>query len=244
MALVVGAAFGVRLLAQCLDRDRRRRPIGRSPSDRRRIWRAPAGTGSRSRPLPATTSTMAVESGCLRRGHRLAGRSRVGVLAGHRRDSTSSAGQQTRSRSRLPSRWRPVSPRTCRPPGSLRWPPATAGVSDVGPLIQEAVSTRRADDGRAGRGHRDVLGDGLLRSRDRDAVPVLHHRQRCTVDHRGTQRRDVAARCWPPPSHRLLCCSARPSACSSSGIVSMTAVWLITWIGFGAYWGDPLGVFR
>jgi ABC-2 type transport system permease protein len=27
------------------------------------------------------------------------------------------------------------------------------------------------------------------------------------------------------------------------GIVSMTAVWLITWFGFGAYWGDPLGVF-
>lgn len=27
------------------------------------------------------------------------------------------------------------------------------------------------------------------------------------------------------------------------GIVSMTLVWLITWLGFGAYWGDPLGVF-
>ena len=27
------------------------------------------------------------------------------------------------------------------------------------------------------------------------------------------------------------------------GVVSMTAVWLITWIGFGAYWGDPVGVF-
>jgi len=27
------------------------------------------------------------------------------------------------------------------------------------------------------------------------------------------------------------------------GVVSMTAVWLITWLGFGAYWGDPVGVF-
>lgn len=27
------------------------------------------------------------------------------------------------------------------------------------------------------------------------------------------------------------------------GIVSMTLVWLITWLGFGAYWGDPIGVF-
>ncbi|MFN8184489.1 MAG: ABC transporter permease [Candidatus Nanopelagicales bacterium] len=27
------------------------------------------------------------------------------------------------------------------------------------------------------------------------------------------------------------------------GVVSMTAVWLITWLGFGAYWGDPIGVF-
>jgi ABC-2 type transport system permease protein len=27
------------------------------------------------------------------------------------------------------------------------------------------------------------------------------------------------------------------------GIVSMTLVWLITWLGFGAYWGDPVGVF-
>jgi ABC-2 type transport system permease protein len=27
------------------------------------------------------------------------------------------------------------------------------------------------------------------------------------------------------------------------GVLSMTAVWLITWLGFGADWGDPLGVF-
>ena len=27
------------------------------------------------------------------------------------------------------------------------------------------------------------------------------------------------------------------------GIVSMTLVWLVTWLGFGAYWGDPIGVF-
>lgn len=27
------------------------------------------------------------------------------------------------------------------------------------------------------------------------------------------------------------------------GVVSMTAVWLVTWLGFGAYWGDPVGVF-
>ncbi len=27
------------------------------------------------------------------------------------------------------------------------------------------------------------------------------------------------------------------------GVASMTAVWLITWWGFGASWGDPLGVF-
>jgi ABC-2 type transport system permease protein len=27
------------------------------------------------------------------------------------------------------------------------------------------------------------------------------------------------------------------------GVVSMTAVWLVTWLGFGASWGDPLGVF-
>ncbi len=27
------------------------------------------------------------------------------------------------------------------------------------------------------------------------------------------------------------------------GIVSMTVVWLVTWLGFGASWGDPLGVF-
>jgi len=27
------------------------------------------------------------------------------------------------------------------------------------------------------------------------------------------------------------------------GVVSMTLVWLITWLGFGASWGDPLGVF-
>jgi ABC-2 type transport system permease protein len=27
------------------------------------------------------------------------------------------------------------------------------------------------------------------------------------------------------------------------GVVSMTTVWLITWLGFGAYWGDPVGVF-
>lgn len=27
------------------------------------------------------------------------------------------------------------------------------------------------------------------------------------------------------------------------GVVSMTAVWLVTWLGFGAWWGDPLGVF-
>ena len=27
------------------------------------------------------------------------------------------------------------------------------------------------------------------------------------------------------------------------GVVSMTAVWLVTWLGFGATWGDPLGVF-
>lgn len=27
------------------------------------------------------------------------------------------------------------------------------------------------------------------------------------------------------------------------GVTSMTAVWLITWLGFGATWGDPLGVF-
>ena len=27
------------------------------------------------------------------------------------------------------------------------------------------------------------------------------------------------------------------------GVVSMTTVWLITWLGFGASWGNPLGVF-
>ena len=27
------------------------------------------------------------------------------------------------------------------------------------------------------------------------------------------------------------------------GVVSMTLVWLVTWLGFGAYWGDPIGVF-
>ena len=27
------------------------------------------------------------------------------------------------------------------------------------------------------------------------------------------------------------------------GVLSMTAVWLITWLGFGADWGDPVGVF-
>lgn len=27
------------------------------------------------------------------------------------------------------------------------------------------------------------------------------------------------------------------------GVLSMTAVWLVTWLGFGAWWGDPLGVF-
>ncbi len=27
------------------------------------------------------------------------------------------------------------------------------------------------------------------------------------------------------------------------GVASMTAVWLITWWGFGAFWGNPLGVF-
>jgi ABC-2 type transport system permease protein len=26
------------------------------------------------------------------------------------------------------------------------------------------------------------------------------------------------------------------------GVVSMSAVWLVTWLAFGAYWGDPLGV--
>jgi ABC-2 type transport system permease protein len=27
------------------------------------------------------------------------------------------------------------------------------------------------------------------------------------------------------------------------GVVSMTAVWLVTWLVFGASWGDPVGVF-
>lgn len=27
------------------------------------------------------------------------------------------------------------------------------------------------------------------------------------------------------------------------GVLAMTAVWLITWLGFRAFWGDPLGVF-
>ena len=27
------------------------------------------------------------------------------------------------------------------------------------------------------------------------------------------------------------------------GVVSMTLVWLVTWLGFSAYWGDPIGVF-
>jgi ABC-2 type transport system permease protein len=117
-----------------------------------------------------------------------------------------------------------------------------AGVSDVGPLIQKAVSTpppltvEQAE----------VTGTFSVMAYFAPGIAMLFlffiigNGARSIIVERdeGTLPRVLAAPV--SPSAVLL---GKTVGVLIVGIVSMTAVWLITWFGFGAYWGDPLGVF-
>ena len=67
------------------------------------------------------------------------------------------------------------------------------GVTDVGAAIQQAVSAPSPITVQQGEVSRHVLRHGLLRARHRDALPVLHHRQRGPLDHRRARRGHAAA---------------------------------------------------
>ncbi len=118
----------------------------------------------------------------------------------------------------------------------------TAGVSDVGPLIQKAVSTPAPLTVEQA----EVSGTFSVMAYFAPGIAMLFlffiigngARSIIVERNEGTLPRVLAAPV--SPSAVLL---GKTVGVLIVGIVSMTAVWLITWIGFGAYWGDPLGVF-
>jgi ABC-2 type transport system permease protein len=117
-----------------------------------------------------------------------------------------------------------------------------AGVQDVPAAIEAAVSAPRPVGVELG----EVEGTFSLMSYFAPGIAMLFlffiigNAARSLIAERdeGTLPRIMAAPV--SPSSVLL---GKTAGVLIVGVVSMTAVWLVTWLVFGAYWGDPLGVF-
>lgn len=117
-----------------------------------------------------------------------------------------------------------------------------AGVTDVGALIQQAVAAPAPITVEQG----EVEGTFSVMAYFAPGIAMLFlffiigngARSIVTERREGTLPRILAGPV--SPSAVLL---GKTVQVMLVGIVSMTAVWLITWVGFGASWGDPAGVF-
>jgi ABC-2 type transport system permease protein len=118
----------------------------------------------------------------------------------------------------------------------------SAGLQDVGALIEQAVSTPPPVTVEQG----EVEGTFSVISYFAPAMAMLFlffiigngARSIITERRQGTLARILAAPV--SPTAVLL---GKTIGVMVVGVVSMSMVWLITWLGFGAYWGDPLAVF-
>lgn len=116
------------------------------------------------------------------------------------------------------------------------------GVTDVGAAVQEAVSAPSPITVEQG----EVAGTFSVMAYFAPGIAMLFlffiigNGARSIIAERdeGTLPRILAAPV--PPAAVLL---GKTAGVMIVGVVSMTAVWFITWLGFGAYWGDPLAVF-
>lgn len=117
-----------------------------------------------------------------------------------------------------------------------------AGVTDVGDAIAQAVSAPPAITVEQG----EVEGTFSVMAYFAPGMAMLFlffiigngARSIITERREGTLSRILAAPVGP--SAVLL---GKTVGVMIVGVVSMTAVWLITWLGFGASWGDPVAVF-
>jgi len=119
---------------------------------------------------------------------------------------------------------------------------SSAGVDDVGAAIQQAVTTPPPITVTTG----EIEGTFSVMAYFAPGMAMLFlffiigngARSIIAERNQGTLPRILAAPV--PPASVLL---GKTAGVMIVGIVSMSAVWLITWLGFGAYWGAPLGVF-
>jgi ABC-2 type transport system permease protein len=116
-----------------------------------------------------------------------------------------------------------------------------AGVTDVGAAVSRAVSTPSPITVEQG----EVEGTFSVMAYFAPGMAMLF-----LFFIIGEGARSVVAERREGTLQRVLAAPVSPSAVLLGktvqvlvvGVVSMTAVWLVTWLAFGAYWGDPLGV--
>ncbi|MEI2643107.1 MAG: ABC transporter permease [Candidatus Nanopelagicales bacterium] len=118
----------------------------------------------------------------------------------------------------------------------------TAGLPDVGAAVQKAVETQSpiaVDQGQV-QGTFSVMAYFAPGMAMLFLFFVIGEGARSIVAERreGTLQRILAGPV--SPSAVLL---GKTAHVMIVGVVSMSVVWLITWLAFGASWGDPLGVF-
>ncbi len=119
---------------------------------------------------------------------------------------------------------------------------SSVGIEDVGEAIQEAVSTPPPITVATG----EIEGTFSVMAYFAPGMAMLFlffiigngARSIIAERNQGTLPRILAA---PVTAASVLL--GKTAGVMIVGIVSMSAVWLITWLGFGAYWGAPLGVF-
>lgn len=117
-----------------------------------------------------------------------------------------------------------------------------AGVSDPGALIQKAVSSPPPITVEQG----EVQGTFSVMAYFAPGIAMLF-----LFFIIGNGARSIIVERDEGTLPRILAAPVRPESVLLGktvevivvGVVAMTAVWLITWLGFGASWGDPLGVF-
>jgi ABC-2 type transport system permease protein len=119
---------------------------------------------------------------------------------------------------------------------------ASAGVDDPGAAIQEAVSATPPLTVEQG----EVTGTFSVMAYFAPGVAMLFlffiigNGARSIIEER---REGTLPRILAGPVSAASVLLGKTVGVLIVGIVSMTLVWLVTWLGFGAYWGDPVGVF-